>query len=283
MSQEKARNQVLSDLIQTVHRLRAPGGCPWDQEQTPQSLRPYLIEEAYEVLEVLDQIRDPEEDLQDLTIQAEFSEELGDLLMQVLLHSEIASEAKAFDIYDVAKGLNDKLIRRHPHVFGEEKAIDAKDAVKNWEKEKAKEKAKKAKASVLDGLPKNLPALQRTERTIEKVSKVGFQWKDLQGPLAKIEEELAELKKEIAAANTGAKNQDRISHEIGDLLFSVCNLSSFLDVHPEDALRETNQRFERRFRHVEKRIKEKGKGLDESTLEEMDIYWHEAKKLESNS
>ena len=189
---------TLAEVIETVHRLRAPGGCPWDRKQTHQSLRPYLIEEAYEVLDVLDEVHSTE-DLKKPKIKAAFKEELGDLLMQVLLHSEMTHEEDAFDFYDVAAGLNEKLIRRHPHVFGDVKADSAESAFVNWEKEKAKEKAGNPEASVLDGTPKGLPSLQRTGRVIEKVSKVGFQWKDLKGPIEKLDEELGEFKEEVIA------------------------------------------------------------------------------------
>jgi tetrapyrrole methylase family protein/MazG family protein len=269
---------TLTKLIETVHRLRAPGGCPWDRAQTHQSLRPYLIEEAYEVLDCLDRVESTE-DLQKDAVRLPLKEELGDLLMQVLLHSEMTKEAGAFDIYDVAAGLDEKLIRRHPHVFGEVKADSADTALANWEKQKAKEKAANPDASVLDGLPKGMPALQRAGRVIEKVTKVGFQWPDLEGPLGKMEEELGELKKEIAS---GA-SPERIAAELGDLLFSVCNVASFLKIQPEDALRSQLSRFEKRFRHVEKRVKESGKGPGEAPLEEMDLYWNEAKALEKKS
>lgn len=279
-----SRLEALSRLIQTVHRLRAPGGCPWDRAQTHQSLRPYLIEEAYEVLDVLDQI-EKTEDLQKEKIKLPFREELGDLLMQVLLHSEMASETGAFDIYDVAQGLDEKLIRRHPHVFGEQKAQSADAALQNWEKQKAKEKASKLDASVLDGLPRSLPVLQRTWRVLEKVTKVGFQWDDMQGPLQKMEEELGEFKTEVQAFEKASGDQKqeiqkRMESELGDLLFTVCNVAFLMKINPEDSLRNTVFRFEKRFKHVESRVKEEGKTLDQSNLQEMDVFWEEAKKLE---
>jgi MazG family protein len=269
MSTEK-----LAALIETVHRLRAPGGCPWDRAQTHQSLRPYLIEEAYEVLDVLDQI-EGDASLKDEKIRGAFREELGDLLMQVLLHSEMTNEQGAFDIYDVAEALNDKLVRRHPHVFGEVKADSEETAFQTWEKQKAKEKAGKKDASILDGVPKGLPTLQRASRVIEKVTKVGFQWKDLEGPIEKLEEELAELKAELRSGD-----KRKIEEELGDLLFSLCNVSYLMKLNPEDALRSTLRKFERRFKHVELRLKEKGKTPEQSTLEEMDGFWNEAKTLD---
>jgi dephospho-CoA kinase len=279
---------ALSQLLQTVHLLRAPGGCPWDRAQTHQSLRPYLIEESYEVLDVLDRI-EKSEDLKNEALKNNLCEELGDVLMQVLLHSELAQEAGAFDFFDVAKALNAKLIRRHPHVFGEAKADSSEAALKRWEKEKSKEKGSSLDASILDGVPRQLPALQRTARVIEKVTRVGFQWKDLKGPLEKVEEEWAELKVEMqeleklpkeAPAEILQNVQQRIEAELGDVLFSLSNLAWMLKIHPEDALRSTVQRFERRFKHVERRLKENGKNPEQSSLDEMDRFWNEAKARE---
>ncbi|MCC7440795.1 MAG: nucleoside triphosphate pyrophosphohydrolase [Bdellovibrionales bacterium] len=279
------RAQVLLDLIQTVYRLRAPGGCPWDREQTHQSLRPYLVEEAYEVLDVLDQI-DSAEKLKDAKVREPFREELGDLLMQVVLHSEMTREAGAFDIFDVARGLNEKLIRRHPHVFGDTKVDGADAALTSWEKQKQKEKGKNPDSSVLDGLPKGMPSLQKAARVIDKVTRVGFQWDDMVGPLDKLTEELNELRDEILAVE-GARNEDerlrlrgRVADEIGDLFFTLANVSYLSKIQPEDALRGTLTKFERRFRHVERRIKENGRSLEQSNLAEMDKYWNEAKAHE---
>lgn len=283
--------EKLLHLIETVHRLRAPGGCPWDRAQTHQSLRTYLIEEAYEVLDVVDQIHSTE-DLKKEKVRGAFREELGDLLMQVLLHSEMTSEVGAFDIYDVAETLDEKLVRRHPHVFGEVKADSADSALQNWEKQKAKEKEGKPDASVLDGVPKGLPALQRAARVIEKVTKVGFQWEDMQGPLAKVEEELGELKTEVLELERASKEakdapatqalREKVAGELGDLFFTLANVAYLMKISPEDALRTTLSRFEGRFKHVERRLKEQGKTPDQSTLAEMDVFWDEAKKLEKS-
>lgn len=278
-----------SDLLETVHRLRAPGGCPWDRAQTHQSLRQYLIEEAYEVLDVLDQVYSTD-DLRNEKIQGALREELGDLLMQVVLHSEMTQEAGFFNIHDVTRALNEKLIRRHPHVFGDVKADSAESAFQNWERQKAKEKAaKSAEASVLDGVPKGLPALQRAGRVLEKVTKVGFQWKDMHGSLQKVEEEVAELKREVLAleAKTGSTDEsalrDRVQSELGDAFFSLCSVAHALKISPEDSLRAMLQRFESRFRHIELRLREKGKTPEQSNLEEMDSLWEEAKTLEKSS
>ena len=273
--------EALTQLIETVHRLRAPGGCPWDRAQTHQSLRQYLIEEAYEVLDVIDQVHSTE-DLKNEQVRNPFREELGDLLMQVLLHSEMASETGAFDFYEVAAGLNDKLIRRHPHVFGESKADSAETAFQHWEKQKAKEKLNKPDSSILEGMPKGLPALQRAGRVLEKVTKVGFQWKDMQGPLEKVEEEVRELRAEVLALekNKTDAQKSKVEGELGDLFFTLCNVAYLMKISPEDALRSTMARFENRFRHVEAKLREKGKTPDQSTLEEMDVYWDDAKQKE---
>jgi len=269
--------EALTRLIETIHRLRAPGGCPWDRAQTHQSLRPHLIEEAHEVLEVIDRMPSVNP-LSEAETRANFKEELGDLLMQVVLHSEMAKEAGAFDIHDVAAGLDEKLIRRHPHVFGGDHAGDAEAALASWEKQKALEKAaKSATASTLDGTPKGLPALQRATRVIEKVTKVGFQWENMDGPLAKLKEELGEFEIEVRAASQDRK---KLEAELGDLLFSLCNVAYLMKLDSEIALRSTLARFEKRFRHVESRLREQGRRPEDSNLEEMDRYWDEAKKSE---
>lgn len=283
------KSLALARLIETVHRLRAPGGCPWDRAQTHQTLRQYLIEEAYEVLDVLDQIH-TKDDLKKDKVRLAFQEELGDLLMQVLLHSEMTLEEGAFDIYDVAAALDDKLIRRHPHVFGEMKADSEESAFQTWEKQKAKEKASNKEASILDGVPKGLPSLQRAARVLEKVTKVGFQWEDMQGPLAKVDEELTEMKAEVLALEKLDKKspeadavREKLSGEIGDLFFTLANVAWLMKINPEDSLRSTLVRFESRFKHVERRLKEAGKTPEQSNLEEMDRYWDEAKRIEKGS
>lgn len=281
----------IARLVETVHRLRAPNGCPWDRAQTHQSLRPYVIEEAHEVVDVLDQIGSAD-DLKDPKIKDAFKEELGDLLMQVVLHAEMTREAGAFDFYDVVQSLDDKLIRRHPHVFGDQHADGPQAAIESWERQKAKEKAAKKDESVLSGLPKGLPALQKTNRIIEKVTRVGFQWPDMEGPLAKLQEEVNELKEEVSAleslakksgkkiSDLGPETKEKLSGELGDLLFNIVNIGFHFGVSSEDSLRATLNKFERRFRFVEKRLKDSGKTPETSNLEEMDRYWDEAKKVE---
>lgn len=267
----------LSKLIETVHQLRAPGGCPWDREQTHLSLRPYLIEEAYEVLEVIDQIKDEKSLQENESLKNSFREELGDLLMQVVLHSELTAESGAFDFYDVAEELDKKLIRRHPHVFGNQKVDDASAAYDSWQTQKTKEK--KSDESLLSSVPKGLPTLQRTAKIIERVTKVGFQWDSMEGPLDKLQEEVQELSDEVRSweKNESSLTKERIESELGDVLFCLCNLAYLFKINPEDALRGTLRRFEERFSHIENRVKEKGKSLEETSLEEMDQYWNEAK------
>jgi MazG family protein len=270
--------EAIDRVVETVHKLRAPGGCPWDRKQTHHSLRPYLIEEAYEALEALDRV-DSSEKLRDPAVSGPLRDEFGDVLMQVLLHSEMAGEVGAFRFADVARALDEKLIRRHPHVFGEVSVSGAEEVVKNWDAIKKEEKAAAGEAerpkSALDGIPKGLPALMRAEKTIDKVTKVGFQWPDLEGPLGKLKEEIEELS---AAIRAGKK--DAIEEEIGDLLFSVCNVAFLAKAKPEDALRGFLAKFERRFRFVEDSMRAEGKTLEKSTLEEMDRYWDVAKKKE---
>jgi len=279
--------EVISKLLNTVHQLRAPGGCPWDRAQTHQTLRPYLIEEAYEVLDAIDAINKVSDGILDEKAKNSFREELGDLLLQVLIHSEIAAEEGAFDVYDVADTLREKLIRRHPHVFGELKADSAETAYQRWEKQKAAEKAAHPEQSILAGLPSTLPALQRAARMIEKVSRVGFQWKTMHGPVEKIEEELKEFKAEVLSFEKAPPDSpeanaiiERVEAELGDLLFTLANVSYLMKISPEDALRGTLARFQERFQYVERKIKEQGKSLEQSTLEEMDVFWNQAKQKE---
>lgn len=279
---EEAILKSFSEALRTVARLRGPGGCPWDREQTHSSLRRFLTEEAYEVLEVLDQIESPER-LNDARLRAHFEEEWGDLLLQILLHAEIAHETRPdVDFGTIARTLNEKLIRRHPHVFGEVKVSGSTEVLKNWDQIKKTEKGDApVPESILDSIPKSLPPLLRTEKVISKVTQVGFQWPDLEGPLAKLEEEIQELR--AALKNSDRQNPDtrkQIEGEIGDVLFCAANISFLLKMDPEAALRGTLRKFEARFRHVESRLREKGSSPGQSTLAEMDLYWDEAKALE---
>lgn len=272
----------LQAAVETVRALRAENGCPWDKAQTHESLRRFLLEESYETLEALDaHAAKPNPD----TLR-HFKEELGDLLLQVLLHAEISRQAGGFDIDELSRDLSDKLIRRHPHVFGGEKLGTPEEVVGAWEKTK---QAEKPKLSALDGIPPALPSLQRSLKVIEKVSKVGFQWPDLKGPLDKVREEVAELEAEIAklgptdrdaTAKLAPEAKRKLEAELGDLLFTVANVAHFLHLNPEDALRSMLARFEGRFRSVELGAKAKGRKLEEMSLAEMDKLWDEAKKRE---
>jgi tetrapyrrole methylase family protein/MazG family protein len=273
---------AFSEVMKTVARLRGPGGCPWDREQTHQSLRKFLIEEAYEVLDVLDRIPDSKA-LDSPELDYAFREEWGDLLLQILLHAEIATETRPdLSVEGIARTLNEKLIRRHPHVFGETKVSGSGEVLKNWDQIKKQEKGEiTGFSSVFDSIPRSLPPLLRTEKVISKVTKAGFQWPDLKGPLEKLEEEVRELKRELE--EPGALDEGRrarIESELGDVLFCVCNLAHLTKIDPESALRQTLRKFESRFRHVEQRLYERGSSPEQTDLAEMDKYWDEAKSLE---
>ncbi len=252
-------------LVEVMKRLHDPGGCPWDREQTHESLKPYLLEETYEVLEAIDSGSDEH-----------LTEELGDLLLQVMFHAEIASQVGRFTIEDVINGIIDKLIRRHPHVFSNATVDGANQVIRNWEQIKRREKRGIKNGSVLDGLPKSLPALIKARRIQEKVSRVGFDWEHTEDVMLKVEEELQELKE-------ASRNHDReaIEEELGDLLFAVANLARFVSLCPEDALHKTIDKFQNRFRYIERELPKRGLKLGEATLEEMDRLWHEVKKQES--
>lgn len=281
---EEGSLNAIKELLKTVNRLRAPDGCPWDREQTTQSLRPYLVEETYETIEVMDQVKSPD-DLKKPEIKNAFVEEWGDVLLQILLNAEVASETDpTITLEAIAKTLNEKLIRRHPHVFAKEgdrvKVSGSEDVVKNWDEIKKKEKAAKAD-SVFSGISSGLPPLLRTMKIIQKVTKVGFQWPDLKGPIDKLQEEVQELKTELTQSDRSPEEHlQKVEAEIGDVLFSVCNIAWFLKLDPEVALRSTLRKFESRFRFVESRLKEKGKTAEQSNLDEMDALWNEAKKVE---
>lgn len=254
--------ELFTDLMEIMARLRGKNGCPWDRDQTHESIKPYLIEEAYEVLEAIDE--------QDL---AKLKEELGDLMLQIVFHARMAEDAGAFSMQDVLTAINEKLIRRHPHVFGDLKAETAQEVLFNWEQIKQTERRKlNDRASVLDGVPRELPALLRAHRLQEKASRVGFDWTEAQEVFRKVEEELAELR----AAMDG-READRVEAELGDLLFALVNLSRFLAVNPEEALRKTIARFIARFRYIEEELSRRGRSLRQATLEEMDALWAEAK------
>jgi MazG family protein len=243
-------------FVSIVRRLRHE--CPWDREQTHQSIRHSLIEEAYEVVEALD-----ENNLDEL------KKELGDLLLHVVMHATIAEQGKEFTLQEVIDGISDKLIRRHPHVFGTKKVKDVAEIKHNWEKLKMSE----GRTSVLEGVPKHLPALQRAMRIQERAAKVGFEWKRTRDVWKKVEEETHELKTALAS-----RNRARREEEFGDFLFALVNYARFIDVNPENALRSTIEKFTRRFRYIETELKKTGKDIHDSSLEEMDGHWNNAKR-----
>ncbi len=265
----RAAEQV-TRLVGIMARLRGPDGCPWDKEQDHRSLRPYLVEEAYEVLEALE--ADPSGDGRELC------EELGDLLFQVVFHAELARERGAWDLGDVAAAISEKLLYRHPHVFAGQAVGGAEEVAASWVKLKAAEKAKKKGrvVSVIDGVPRGAPGLLRAERVTEKASRIGFDWPDVAGVRAKVDEELGELDRAIASGDRAA-----IEHELGDVLFSLANLARHLAVPAEDALAAAIRRFERRFLWLEAQLHargvEPGAAADAATL---DALWIEAKALE---
>ena len=259
--------KAIDDLLAVMAALRTPGsGCPWDLEQTFKTIAPYTIEEAYEVADAIER-----EDM------AALKEELGDLLLQVVYHAQMAAEAKAFTFADVAATIADKMVDRHPHVFGDLKLADANAQSVSWEARKAAERAKKngtEAAGTLDGVARALPALLRAEKIQKRAARVGFDWKTIGPVIDKIEEELSELRSELSA---GKIDQARTTDELGDVLFAVANLARHCKVDPEAALRSTNDKFERRFRYIEHRLRDQGRKPADASLEEMETLWQEAK------
>jgi MazG family protein len=251
----------VSQLVGLMQRLLAPGGCPWDREQTLATLVPYLVEETYEVV---DAIASGSVD--------DHREELGDLLLQIVFQSELRHAEGAFGIDDVAKEIVTKLVRRHPHVFGEAEAKDAEQVLANWAKLKATEKAEKGKHGALDGVPASAPALLRATRSGEKASAVGFDWPDAAGPRAKINEELDELDQAWKSGDRAA-----MEHELGDTLLAVANLARKLNIDAESALRAATDRFARRFGHIEAALAAQGRAVADASAEEQDRLWDAAK------
>jgi ATP diphosphatase len=269
MNKPADQSDPLTRLLAIMAQLRSrDGGCPWDIEQTFATIAPYTIEEAYEVADAIEK-----QDWDGL------KDELGDLLFQVVFHSQMASEENRFDFADVAGSISDKMVQRHPHVFGDQSGIDDADKqTVNWEVQKAAERHEKAKAaghelSALDGVASGLPALMRATKLQKRAARVGFDWPDAEHVIADVDEELGELKHEIGAGG----EHDRLEDELGDVLFTVVNLARHLGVDPEAALRCTNAKFERRFRYVEDRLAEEGRTTEQADLEEMDAHWNAAK------
>jgi MazG family protein len=263
-------------LVEIMARLRAPDGCPWDREQTHASLRTYLIEETYEVLEALDSGDD-----------AKFAEEMGDLLLQIVFHSQIAKEEGRFSVSDVIREIHDKMVRRHPHVFGEKRAKDSAEVLKNWEQLKKEERAaagrrngsgsrEEAKdASLLDGVSKALPAALEGFQLTRRAARIGFDWDNVEGVFEKMNEEAGELRQAL-----GAKDVHKAEEEMGDLLFAAVNLARYLQIDPEIALKQANAKFSMRFRRMEELAAKSGKALADVPRVEMEKLWDAAKRAE---
>jgi tetrapyrrole methylase family protein/MazG family protein len=266
----KRIGKAFESLIALQARLRAPNGCPWDREQTHDSLRTYLVEETYEVLDALDS-----------GDARKFADELGDLLLQIVFHAELAAEAGKFDIADVIEQIFTKMVRRHPHVFGKVRAETSADVLKNWEQLKAEERAKKkaseAKApdaSILDAVPRSLPGLLEAHQLTRRAANVGFDWQDVKGIFDKLAEETAELKQSLASGDGRA---EEIEEEVGDLLFVGVNLARFLGFDPEIALKKANRKFAGRFREMERIAASRGQSLSGLSAAAFDALWNEVK------
>ena len=258
-------------LVEIMATLRGPNGCPWDKEQNFNTLKPMLVEEVYEVLEAID--------LQDFD---GVSEELGDLMLHIVFQAQLGKEAGTFDINTVIDKICEKLIRRHPHVFGGEEAGTPDEVLKNWEAIKAKEKAAKLNSrtpeqrSLLEGIPSKLPALHEAHQISSRAARVGFDWPDIEGVFAKLQEEVRELK-EVIAENVNDPKRDRLEDEIGDLLFVLVNIARYLKIDSESALKRANRKFKARFQHMEAELSRQGKTLEESNLQELETLWQRAK------
>tara|TARA_B100000029_G_scaffold113391_1_gene105617 strand:+ start:3384 stop:4172 length:789 start_codon:yes stop_codon:yes gene_type:complete len=258
----KKETDAIRKVIQVMEKLRSNEGCPWDMKQDHKSLKPYLIEEVYEVIEAID-----------LSDSELLKEELGDLLLQVIFHSQIASEEGKFDFIDVADFLSKKLIERHPHVFKNSKENSSEIVLQNWEINKRNERnSKQEKSSILDGVPKSMPGLQQAARLQDKASRVGFDWKNLKGPKEKINEELRELEQAI-------QSNDKIAmeNELGDLLFSVVNLSRKLGINPEETIKRSSAKFAERFYYIETKLNSEGLSPEKVAIEKLESLWIESK------
>jgi XTP/dITP diphosphohydrolase len=257
LSEREQQLRAFEKLLDIMDELREK--CPWDRKQTLESLRHLTIEETYELGDAI-----LDKDMQ------EIKKELGDLLLHIVFYSKIASESASFDVKDVIDGINEKLIHRHPHVFGDVVAESEDEVAKNWEQLKLKE----GKKSILEGVPRSLPAMIKASRIQDKAASAGFDWEEPGQVFEKVKEELAELQEEIAA-----DKQEKIESEFGDVLFSLINFSRFIKVDPESALERTNKKFIRRFKYLESEAKKNGESLDDMSLEQMDVYWNKSKEL----
>jgi MazG family protein len=267
-SAKKQSGEKFTGLVSLIDRLRAPGGCPWDREQTHQSLKPMMLEEAYEVVEAIDEGDDQE-----------LIGELGDLLLQVVFHSQIGAEENRFTIADVIERVSSKMIRRHPHVFGDDRASTAGEVLRNWEAIKEAELADKGEnnESMLDSVSTRLPAVMEAFQMTTKVSRVDFDWPDVAAVLEKLDEETSELKEAVARKDA---SHSEVADEVGDLLFVAVNVARLLGVDPESALKASNRKFRRRFRYIEDSLREQGRKPSDSDHVEMNALWDEAKRKE---
>ncbi len=268
---DKRPRADLQPLLDVMARLRSPEGCPWDRQQTHDSLKRYLLEESYELLDAIDAGDD-----------TALVEELGDVLLQVVFHAQIAAETGRFSMADVIDVLVRKLIRRHPHVFGDVQAEDAAAVVRNWEAIKQEEKAGREPgpeaSSILSGIPRHLPALMEAEKVQDRAARVGFQWDDVAGAWEKVQEELGELEQALRGRSETGQERARVAEEFGDVLFALVNVARYLEIDPEQALRSSTAKFRQRFRHIETRARAQGRDLRDMTLAEMDALWEEAKE-----
>jgi MazG family protein len=267
----RSTGEKFERLVEIMATLRGPNGCPWDKEQDFNSLKPMLVEEVYEVLEAIEN-----KDFDGV------AEELGDLLLHVVFHAYLGKEAGHFDIDTVIDNISEKLIRRHPHVFGDETAGTAEEVIKNWETIKAKEKEQKLKSrtpeqrSLLEGIPSKLPAIHEAHQISSRAARVGFDWPDIDGIFDKLQEEVRELK-EVISAEGDQNRRERLEDEIGDLLFVIVNISRYLKIDSESALKRANRKFKSRFQYMEGELAKQGKTLDQTRLEEMEALWQKAK------
>jgi tetrapyrrole methylase family protein/MazG family protein len=261
MNAQNGRNNPFQRLVELMATLRGPDGCPWDRKQTPESLKPFLVEECYEVVDAIEE-----------GSPAEVRDELGDLLFQIIFHARIAEEAGQFTINDVITAIHEKMTRRHPHVFGDDKLSTDKEVLSNWEEIKRREKGHEDRKSILEGVPKELPSLLRAHRLQERAARIGFDWAHLNEALPKLDEEITEFKESLRSEDAG-----KIEEELGDVFFMLVNISRFLGVNPEDALRKTISKFIHRFRYIEEHAEQAGRSLNDMTIDEMERLWQESK------
>ena len=267
---------TFEDLIELMNKLRSPDGCPWDREQTYATLAPMLLEEAYEAFEAVEEAREGRPN--------DLREELGDLLFQIVFYAQVAKETGDFSIEDVTEAIHAKMVRRHPHVFGDTTANDTAAVLRNWEAMKAEERRaageNEREGSLLDGVSKKAPALMEAHQLSTKAGRVGFDWEKLEDIFEKLEEEIGELRAAIQTHATSNTEGDhaRVREEIGDLLFAATNIARHLGVEPEAALKLTNRKFRRRFGYIETKLRERAQEFDRTTLDEMESLWQEAKE-----